>query len=242
MSKIIAVWGSPDSGKTTFSVKLASAIYDLYNCTVLTVLTNTRTPALPVLFPMRKADELYSIGVPLSKAEITQDEVINNIVTVKDRMNFGFLGYKDGENQFTYPSADENKCRDLLAMAQTLADVIIVDCQSNMDIFSTVSVRQAEAVIRLASPDLKSLSFFASQLPLYTDPSFKAEQHILGLNIKNADVYMPIEDAKACLGGVSFTIPYCKDIRIQSLNGTLINTIKDKKYSRKIKAIAERII
>lgn len=28
MGKLIAVWGSPDSGKTTFSVKLAEALYN----------------------------------------------------------------------------------------------------------------------------------------------------------------------------------------------------------------------
>ena len=35
MAKVITVWGSPDSGKTTFSVKLASTIYSEYNSTVM---------------------------------------------------------------------------------------------------------------------------------------------------------------------------------------------------------------
>ena len=34
-AKIIAVWGSPHSGKTTFATKLATAIYDNYQATAL---------------------------------------------------------------------------------------------------------------------------------------------------------------------------------------------------------------
>lgn len=30
MSKLIAVWGTPDSGKTTFATKLARSIYEEY--------------------------------------------------------------------------------------------------------------------------------------------------------------------------------------------------------------------
>ena len=242
MSKTISVWGSPGCGKTTFSVKLASTIYERYHCSVLVLLTDNRTPSLPVLFPARKAEELYSIGVPLSKAEITQDEIIKNIVTVKGKMNFGFLGYKDGENQFAYPSADENKCVELLETAKTIADFIVTDCQDQMDALSRAALRQADTILRLASPDLKSLAFFASQLPLYADPSFKAEQHIIGLNINQSDAYLPAEDAKTHLGGVSFTLPYCREIRMQELDGALTEKIKDKKYNRKIRAIADHVV
>ena len=41
MAKVTAVWGSPDSGKTTFAVKLAAAIYENYNSTVMLVCPST---------------------------------------------------------------------------------------------------------------------------------------------------------------------------------------------------------
>lgn len=34
MSKIIAIWGSPNSGKTSFATKIAQAIYEKYSATV----------------------------------------------------------------------------------------------------------------------------------------------------------------------------------------------------------------
>ena len=81
--------------KTTFAVKMALSIYDQYNATVLMLSCDNQTPVLPVLFPKRKANEMYSVGAALSKASPTQDDVIGSIVTVGKRQNFGVLGYKD---------------------------------------------------------------------------------------------------------------------------------------------------
>lgn len=242
MSKLIAVWGSPNSGKTTFAVKLAAAVYAQYSCTVLTVFTDDVAPALPVLFPMRKAEDLCSMGVPLSKAEIAQGDIIGSIVTVREKMNFGFLGYKDGENRYTYPEAGENKCREFFRMVQTLADVVIADCTAEMNTLSKAAVTDADSVIRIVSPDLKSISFCSSQLPLYTDPLLKPDQHIIGLNVNESEVYMPVEDARQHFGGVSFTLPYSREIRLQTINGTLTGKTKDKKYNAKLKAVTEKVI
>ena len=50
MSKLIAIWGAPNSGKTTFATKLALSIYESFSSTVLELLCQNETPALPVLF------------------------------------------------------------------------------------------------------------------------------------------------------------------------------------------------
>ena len=85
--KIIAVWGSPNSGKTTFATKLATSIYSSFESTVITLFCDLETPVLPVLFPFHKTEELGSVGVPLSKTEVEQGDIISNLVTVKDMQN-----------------------------------------------------------------------------------------------------------------------------------------------------------
>lgn len=60
--KIIAVWGSPHSGKTTFATKLATAIYSSFESTVITLYTDLQTPMIPVLFPFDKPEDLGSVG------------------------------------------------------------------------------------------------------------------------------------------------------------------------------------
>lgn len=243
MSKLIAVWGSPNSGKTTLAVKLAKCIYENYSATVLVILNDNTTPTLPVLFPNTKADELFSIGVPLSKTEIMQQEVMKNIVTVKGKMNFGFLGYMDGENKFTYPSYDDKKAKALLTILKNVVDFVIVDCTSSLDnLLITTAVEQADSIIRLATPDLKSMSFFSSQLPLYADPKYKTEQHIMVLNTTEKELYIPIEEAKSHFKDIAFTLPYCRHLLEQNINGELLKTITDKKYNEVLKMIAKKVV
>lgn len=243
MGKLITVWGSPNSGKTTLAVKLAKCIYENYSATVLMLSTDDTTPTLPVLFPNTKADDLFSIGVPLSKTDIMQHEVIKSIVTVKGKSNLGFLGYKDGENKFTYPSYDDKKAKALLAMLKSIVDFVIVDCNSSLDnLLSATAVEQADTVIRLTTPDLKSISFFSSQLPLYADPKFKMEQHIVVLNSIEKELFMPILEAKIHFKDVGFTLPYCIHLREQNINGDLLKDITDKKYIGTLKMIAEKVV
>ena len=81
MSKIIAVWGSPNSGKTTFATKLARAIYEEYQATVIVVYTDNESPTLPIIFPNYRNEELCSVGVALSKTEVDKHEVVKQMVT-----------------------------------------------------------------------------------------------------------------------------------------------------------------
>lgn len=243
MSKLIAVWGSPDSGKTTFALKLASAVYERYSSTVLALSCDDTIPALPCLFPSLKADELYSVGAPLSQTEITQQAVIDSIVTRKGKVNLGYLGYKDGENKHTYPAYDESKAKELLEVVKSLADFVVVDCTSSLDnILAATAVKEANEVIRLATPTLKSIAFFASQLSRYADPVFQCERHVLGLTCTEADCYMPIEEAKSYFRDVAFTLPYCREIRQQSIDGKLPDPVHDKKYAAKFRAIADKVV
>ena len=243
MSKTIAVWGSPASGKTTIATKLAQTIYDRYQATVILLYADNETPTLPVIFPNRKKEDMYSVGAALAKIDITKEDVVGQLVTIKQRQNFGFLGFIDGENRYTYPSFDETKVRSLLAVLNSIADFVVVDCTSNLkNPISRVAIKEADTVLRLASPDLKSISFFASQLPLYADPVFKLDSHIQGINVPDADLYMPIEEAKSRLHDPRFVIPYSRAVKQQMLDGKMTEPVNDKKYSERMKSIVEKVV
>lgn len=240
MSKVISIWGSPGSGKSTFAVKLASAIYDNYQSTVIVLFTDMTTPMLPVIFPNSKREDLFSVGEILSKTEITVDDTVRNIVCIKDKGNFGFTGYLDSENKFTYPKFDEKKAKDFIAVLETLADYVVIDCVSNMgdNILSQTALAVAEETIRLASPDLRCISWYLSQLPIYTG----TEKQIQGMNTPDMDVFVPVSDVRSHLGEVSFTLPFCREVKQQFIEGKLCETLKDKRFTAKMKAIAERMV
>lgn len=243
MSKVIAVWGTPNSGKTTFATKLARCIYDEYQATVIVVYTDNETPTLPIIFPNYKKEDLCSVGVALAKTDIDRYEVVKQMVTVKDKQNFCFLGFTDGENRYTYPAFDATKVRSLYSVLASLADYVIVDCTSSLkNPLAKVAVREADTVIRLSAPTLKSVSFMASQLPLYADPMFRLEEHIEGINVTDEDLYMPIDEARFHLHDVRFTIPYSRAVKQQMLDGNLYEVVGDKKFNGKFKAIVEKIV
>ena len=243
MAKFIAIWGSPNSGKTTFATKLARSIYEEYQSTVIVVYADNETPTLPVVFPNYKKEDLFSLGVPLSKTDITAEDVVKQIVTVKNKLTFGFLGFIDGENKYTYPAFDETKVRLLFSVLSTLADYIIIDCTSRLsNPISRVAIKEADEVIRLATPDLKSVSYYASQMQLYADPAFRLNDHIQGINVPDEDLYMPIEEAKSYLHDVSFTVSYSRQVKQQMLDGKLYEAVNDKRFNEKFKAIVEKVV
>lgn len=243
MSKTIAVWGSPNSGKTTFATKLALAIYEKYQSTVIVLYADNETPVLPVVFPNYRKEEIFSVGAVLAKTEITREDVIQQLVTVKQKQNFGFLGFADGENRYSYPSFDESKVRALLSVLSALADFVIIDCTSNLkNPISKVAVKEADEVIRLASPDLKSVSYFFSQLSVYSDPAYRITQQIQGINVPDADLYVAVDEIKSRILDPRFVIPYSRAVKQQMLDGQLSEPVKDKRFNAKFYAIAEKIV
>lgn len=243
MSKIIAVWGAPNSGKTTLAVKLALHIYSKYNAVVTVVCTDNMTPALPVLFPNKKAHEMSSIGNVLSKPEITQNEVLKNIVTVKGKSNLGFLGYIDGENRFSYPVFDGQKVEDFLSVLKEISDIVILDCVSYIqNIFTVSAFKCADTILRIANPDLKSISFFASQLPLMNDPIYQRDKHIVCLNTTDNTVFEPVYEAIAHFKEVSYTFPFCAEIKKQYMTGTLTEKVSDKKFHAVLGKLAQEVV
>ncbi|MFT9055507.1 MAG: hypothetical protein ABF449_02615 [Ethanoligenens sp.] len=243
MSKIISVWGSPNSGKTSLSVKLAELLYSRFHAVVGVVCADMTAPALPVLFPNKKADEMFSLGEVLSKPEVTLHDVLNNVVTVRGKTNMGFLGLKDGENRFSYPSFDDVKAEALFSILKGLAEFLVVDCTSDIQNTLTASaIKRSDHIIRIVNPDLKSLSFFSSQLPLLGDPKYRRDEHLICLNENEYKLFMPVQEAISHYGEVAFSFPYCPQLKTQYARGNLTDKVIDHHFDTVLSALAKRVV
>lgn len=227
-----ALWDIPEDMPAVFSPEMR----------IYTVFTDNVTPAISTVFPLKKSSEVFSVGTALSKAEITQQDIDTCTVTSADKPNIGFLGYKDTENHYTYPFADELKCMELLALLQDKADVVIVDCMSVPDKLSEVALKKADMVLQVVSPDLKSIAFCSSQLPLLADPAYHSEKHLVVLNEVTNDVYAPVEEAANHFRKPAFHMTYSREIREQTIRGELLTPIHDKKYNLALGMIVQRIM
>ncbi len=240
MSKIVAVWGSPYSGKTTCAMKFARIMHQ-QGLSAVYVGADMKTPILPVLFPNLTADEMVSIGNILSKLDITEDDVLKNMVVKKKSENIGFMGFKDCENKFSYPEFTVEKVIELFSTLDTFVDVIIVDCTSDTDnIITNFALRNALVTIRLSTATANSISFFSSQLPLMSE--YDLDKHLMCLNIPDSSVYVPTNEALDYFKIVDINIPYSSQVKSQYMKGELLEQVLDKKFNNALCNLAKKVL
>ncbi len=236
---VLAVWGSPGSGKTTAAVKLAKYLADKKKNAVL-VLCDMTAPMLPCICPPSDLECERSLGSILSAAHVTETLVKYNMVTHKKIPYLTMLGMLKGENEYTYASYAKDQAQELIETLRKIAPFVIIDCGSYIanDILSAVSLLESDSVLRLANCDLKSISYLSSQLQLLQNSNWDMDkQYKVASNVKS---YHGIDQMAGALGSVSFKLPYSEEVEEQYLAGNLLKDLS-MKNSRDFRKEIERI-
>lgn len=240
MSKVIAVCGSPSSGKTTTALKLAQELYLRTQKPVLFFSVDLTVPAMGFLFPHRKEADLFSVGKVLDKTDVYPDDVLRNLVMAEGMPNLGYLGFKVGENKYSYPRPTEDKIGQLFCSMRNLAAYTVVDSVSDSsDLLSAMARKEAELLLQVASPDIKCMAYYLSHEDL-----FAGKQHstLPILNIPQRDVYLPIADMRAYFGSAALTLPYSHALKQQSITGTLSHKLMDRLYTNAMAGVVKAVI
>lgn len=237
---LLAVWGSPGSGKTVTAVKLAKALADKKRNVAL-LLCDMTAPMLPCICPPSVMECEGSLRSILAAAQIGENLIKHNMVTLKRLSFLTILGLQKGEGEYSCPPYTEKQAKELLYGLREIAPYVIVDCGSYIanDILSAVTLLEADSVLSLANCDLKSVSYFSSLPPMFKDSKWSTDRlYKTAANVKsqqNADHIGQV------LGGVAFRLPYSQELEEQYLAGNLLAdlTLKD---SRPFRKALERII
>lgn len=233
-NQVLAVWGSPSSGKTIMSVKLARYIASQKKNVIL-VLADMSAPPLPYVCPSSDLESEVSLGNILGAAHVDENLVKQNAILHKKNEYLTMFAMLKGENAFSYAPYTETQARELIHTLRQLADYIIIDCTSNItnDVLSAVSLIESDAVLRLVSCDLKSISYLNSQLPLLLDNKFNANKQYKAAS--NVSSFQADDEIEQIVGGVNFKIPHSDEVYKQFLAGNLFGglTEKDSKDFRK---------
>lgn len=241
-NQMIAVWGSPSSGKTVTSVKLANELTKRKKNVIL-VLCGAVAPAMPTVLKTKGTPD-GSLGAVLSAPALTQELVLKNCVPFGKNPYLSLLGYRMGENVFSYAEYSRERAVDTLVLLRHIADYVIVDCSGILtgDVLSAVSLEVSDTALRICSCDLKAISFFASALPLIADRKFKPDRQIRVLSgTKVCPDGGGYEDA---FGGVKYRLPYLPTIEEQSASLSLLEPLtgkREKRYEQEITAIAKEV-
>ena len=241
--QMLAVWGSPGSGKTTVAVKLAARLA-MQRRDVALLLCDMTTPMLPCICPPGDLEEEHSLGSILAASHVSESLVKNNCITHKRLRHLTILGLWKGENEYTYPPYERTQAEELLSRLREIAPYIVVDCGSCIanDILSAITLMEADAVLRLVNCDLKSISYLSSQLPLLRENRWDAEkQYKAANNVRPNEASGHMEQV---LGSVAFQIPHSEEVANQALEGNLLRELglKDSRGFRKaIEAISREV-
>lgn len=240
MSKFIAICGSPESGKTVTSIKLAQQIYTVTKKKIIVFSPDLTAPSLGYVFPHYKDTDLYSIGKALDHTDIFKEDVLRRIVIVKNMPDMGFLGFKAGENKYTYPRPTEDKIAELFACLRSMADYVIVDCVSdNADLISSMAKSESDVIVRLVTADLKAMTYYTSQREEYKAVRDKT---VTVMNCKDKGMYLPNNDVLSCFKDAEYKLPYSFALNKQTYTGMLIYPVKDKAYRKEISALCKAVV
>ncbi|PKM52469.1 MAG: hypothetical protein CVV02_01580 [Firmicutes bacterium HGW-Firmicutes-7] len=239
--QIIAVWGSPSSGKTILSIQLAKYLAKEKK-NVMLIHDDVFCPVLPITFPsLTGNDNEKSLGKILSSPTIDQSLILNNAITLKHSDYIAVLGHQKGENPLTYSEYSKETVLDFLLLTKHLVDYVIIDCTSitTESILTITALEMADKVIRLSTADFKGLSYLKSFLPLLIDPKFNTENHLRVIS-----PVKPFQDSHSVndiIRGSSIFVPYLEEIGKQDIEGRLYEITNNKEYNRVIKQIFEVI-
>ena len=204
MSKKIAVWGSPGSGKSMFCCILAKALTRDKKKAII-INADAGTPMLPIWLPGQITETSVSIGQALTAVEIDTALVASHVTVLKDYPFIGLMGYSAGENPLSYPELRYESILQLVSAASKLVDYVILDGSSNItNIFTPAAIESADVVVRILTPDLKGVNYL------------KAHQPVIG----GFDGLLPYSkeiDRCATEGGMFHAINYCTGKYMASL-------------------------
>jgi len=231
---VLAVWGSPGSGKTVVSVKVAKHLVEMKRNVAL-LLCDMTAPMLPCICPASELECERSLGSILAAAHVSENLVKHNCVTHKRLPYLTMIGMLKGENEYTYPPYAETQAYELIDCLRGIAPYVVVDCGSYIanDILSAITLMEADSVLRLANCDLKSVSYLSSQLPLLRDSKWDADKQY-----KTASNLRPNQAGEhigQVLGSVAFELPHSSELEGQYLSGNLLAdlSMKDSRPFRK---------
>ena len=243
MSRMIAVCGSPNSGTTTLSLKLAKCIYDSNKgIKVIFVSPDVSVPTLGYVFPNSKDENMFSLGVALNKTDVFKEDVVKQFVTTKTMRDFAVLGFKLGENKYSYPEPTEDKISQLFKSVKGIDEncVVVVDCSSDEnDLISTIAKRESDIAVQVINPTIKSVVYYGSCINQFLMIEKKKIQII---NTLDDDILLPVDEVKARCTSKVFTVPYSRAIKQQMITGTLIEKLHDNKYMKAIDDISKAVM
>ena len=234
-NKIIAVMGSPGSGKTTASIKLAAELAEKKKNVIL-VFCDPFTPVIP--FVVSCPEEQVSVGTLLTTPSLTQKMILDSCIPIKENGYISLLGYRLGDSLMAYPQITRDRAVDFLVCLRYLADFIIMDCSAvfEADVLSMLAMELSDQIIKIGTSNLRGISYFESRSSLLSDRRFQPEKQRMYLgNLKTGQEW---EAVSVQYGGVDGILPHLMALEQQYDEQALFESLAGKEAAAYLAAIS----
>ena len=255
MSKMIAVYGSPGSGKSAFSVALAAQLSKRSNVVLLS--TNRVVPMLKVLVPSTKIDRSMSVGTLFTGMGMTQEDICKRIVFHPKQQNLGYLAFATGDTPNTYSGGYDSgsyrsiftpdKMQTFFSVLLSLTDYIIADCMSNPtpanDPLGSVALANAAHAIQLLTADLAGIEYYTAMMPLLRE-TVDQEKNVTIFGRVNPSLYPVMEVQTVLKLPIEYELRESAEIADFFLSGQLprsAHTRDGRYYLLEVKRIKEAL-
>jgi MinD-like ATPase involved in chromosome partitioning or flagellar assembly len=236
---VIAVWGPPGSGKTSVAVSLAIRLAGKGRSAAV-VCCDRVAPALPALFPCRRGRDIRSLGEALTAVDISVNGVLACSNTVREQPDLIFLGYSTAENLYSYPESGKGRSALFLETVAETAGTVVCDCSSDIqsDPLSSAALSMAYAAVLLYPPELKTVSFYDSQLGALRDLPDAGRRILKVLNRVSRDCFYPEDEIAGYMDRPEITLPFSAALRRAAAEGTLVSSPAPGRFGRAVGALA----
>lgn len=211
--KMLAVMGSPGSGKTTTAVKLALSLA-AQKKNVILVFCDPFAPVIPAILPSTAIHDT-SLGELLTSPSLSQTDILNACIPVEESEYISLLGYRSGESLMNYPKITRDKVVEFFVLLRYLADYIIIDCSAvfEADPTSIIAIELADKVLKLGTANLKGISYYQTHNIMLADSRFRKDTHQIAIG--NQKVGQDWEAVSGQYMGVDYVLPYAAELERQ---------------------------
>ena len=239
-ASVIAVWGSPGSGKSTFSAILARYLTRDKSKAII-ISPDLTVPMLPVWFPNENIENNMYLGHILTSSEINNSIIAERVKLLKSYPYVGVLGYTSGDMPLSYPDTDYGKITQVIEVVAGMVDHVIIDCTSRItDLFTPASIEVSNVAVGIFSADLRGVSYRKAQTPLLAGNKFKFDEHLIFAG--KARPYYALDEMEHVFGHLDGLLPWSKEIDRASTEGVIFGAGKycSERYLSALRKVKER--